>query len=301
DGGDPVLGLGIGHRGPPAPHRHRLRGDGRLALRLLLPPRQRPSRPRLPRGRDRPAHPRHPVRTPGGAHRGDVPGLAAVQRGLARLPARVDHRRRAGSVDLVLALRAVPHVDGGRRVPLAERDREPPRAARAARTLREGGALRSAVFAAATAAVVASGLGFLFAFAQSPSPDPAYVLKDHYEKREVMIPMRDGERLFAAIYSPWDTSKPYPFLVTRDAYGVAPYGADKYRPWAGAYLDFSKEGFIFVYEDVRGRWRSEGEFVHHDPFVRGSTKPSSSTDMYDTVEWLLANVPNHNGRVSQRG
>jgi uncharacterized protein len=158
--------------------------------------------------------------------------------------------------------------------------------------------LRAAALAAGVV-VVSSGVGLLVA--QIPSPDPGYVLKDHYEKREVMIPMRDGVRLFAAIYSPRDTSRTYPFLVTRDAYGVAPYGADKYRPWAGAYVDFSKEGFIFVYEDVRGRWRSEGEFVHHDPFVRGSTKPSSSTDMFDTVEWLLANVPNHNGRVSQRG
>jgi hypothetical protein len=128
-----------------------------------------------------------------------------------------------------------------------------------------------------------------------------YVLKDHYQKQEVMIPMRDGVRLFTVIYSPRDTSKRYPFLVTRDAYGVQPYGPDNYRRWAGAYLDFSKEGFIFVYQDVRGRWKSEGEFKDHDPYVSGSSRPNSSTDMYDTVEWLLANVANHNGRVSQRG
>ncbi len=130
---------------------------------------------------------------------------------------------------------------------------------------------------------------------------PAYVLKDHYEKREVMIPMRDGVKLFTVLYLPRDTSKRYPFLVTRDAYGVRPYGPDAYRPWAGAYVDFSREGFIFVYQDVRGRWKSEGEFIHHDPYVKGSTRPNSTTDMHDTVEWLLANVPNHNGRVSQRG
>ena len=93
----------------------------------------------------------------------------------------------------------------------------------------------------------------------------------------------------------------YPFLVIRDAYGVRPYGPDNYRRWAGAYLEFSKEGFIFVYQDVRGRWKSEGEFVHHQPYVRGGSGPTSTTDMYDTAEWLLANVPNHNGRISQRG
>ena len=71
-----------------------------------------------------------------------------------------------------------------------------------------------------------------------PSPTPVYVLKDFYEKREVMIPMRDGVRLFTVIYSPRDTSKKYPFLVTRDAYGVRPYGPDNYRGWAGAYVDF---------------------------------------------------------------
>jgi putative CocE/NonD family hydrolase len=134
-----------------------------------------------------------------------------------------------------------------------------------------------------------------------PEAPPPYVLRDHYEKQEVMIPMRDGVRLFTVLYMPRDRSQTYPFLVTRDAYGVTPYGPDNYRRWAGAYVEFSKEGFIFVYQDVRGRWKSEGEFVDHDPYVAGSSHPNSSTDMYDTVEWLLANVPNHNGRVSQRG
>jgi putative CocE/NonD family hydrolase len=128
-----------------------------------------------------------------------------------------------------------------------------------------------------------------------------YVLKDFYQKREVMIPMRDGVKLFTVLYIPRDTSKKYPFLVIRDAYGVRPYGPDNYRRWAGAYLEFSKEGFIFVYQDVRGRWKSEGEFVHHQPYVKGGTRPTSTTDMYDTAQWLLANVPNHNGRISQRG
>ena len=158
-----------------------------------------------------------------------------------------------------------------------------------------------------TPVFLAAGLG-LAAVLALPTPvangQPAvtpYVLKDFYEKREVMIPMRDGVRLFTILYIPRDTSKRYPFLVTRDAYGVRPYGPENYRPWAGAYVDFSKEGFIFVYQDVRGRWKSEGEFIHHDPIVKNPTRPNESTDMRDTVDWLLANVPNHNGRVSQRG
>ena len=139
------------------------------------------------------------------------------------------------------------------------------------------------------------------AAAAVPSPTPPYVLKDFYQKREVMIPMRDGVRLFTIIYSPRDTSRTYPFLVTRDAYGVRPYGPDNYRGWAGAYVDFSKEGLIFVYQDVRGRWKSEGEFIHHDPIVKNPARSNESTDMRDTVDWLLKNVPNNNGRVSQRG
>lgn len=151
----------------------------------------------------------------------------------------------------------------------------------------------------ASTALVAAAL--LIRPASGQQAEPAYKVRDHYEKREVMIPMRDGVKLFTVLYLPRHTSKTYPFLVTRDAYGVRPYGPENYRPWAGAYLDFSKEGFIFVYQDVRGRWKSEGEFIHHDPIVKGSKRPNPSTDMYDTVEWLLANVPNHNGRVSQRG
>ena len=115
------------------------------------------------------------------------------------------------------------------------------------------------------------------AFPRGQVNDPAYVFKDHYEKREVLIPMRDGVKLFTVLYLPRDTSKRYPFLVTRDAYGVRPYGPEAYRPWGGAYTDFSKEGFIFVYQDVRGRWKSEGTFIHHEPYVPGGPGPNSTT------------------------
>jgi predicted acyl esterase len=149
--------------------------------------------------------------------------------------------------------------------------------------------------------VAVSGAAMLFSLAGVHGQRSTYRLQDHYEKREVMIPMRDGVRLFTILYVPRDTSRAYPFLLNRDAYGVRPYGVENYRPWAGPYLEFSMEGFIFVYQDVRGRWKSEGEFVHHVPIVPGSTKPDESTDTFDTIDWLIANVPNNNGRVSQRG
>jgi len=128
-----------------------------------------------------------------------------------------------------------------------------------------------------------------------------YVFRDAYEKREVYIPMRDGVRLFTILYLPRDRSRTYPFLVNRTAYGQPPYGPDTYRRWGGPYVEFSKRGYIFVYQDVRGRGMSEGDFVYQDPYMEGSWRPSSTSDMYDTVEWLLHHVDGHNGRVAERG
>jgi hypothetical protein len=125
-------------------------------------------------------------------------------------------------------------------------------------------------------------------------------IKARYEKREVLIPMRDGVKLFTIIYSPRDASRTHPFLMTRTGYGIPPYG-DEYRGVLGPNAAFTDEGYIFVYQDTRGRFRSEGEFVHHAPYIKGSGKANESTDTYDTIEWLLKNVPNHNGRVGQYG
>jgi putative CocE/NonD family hydrolase len=125
-------------------------------------------------------------------------------------------------------------------------------------------------------------------------------VKERYSKREVMIPMRDGVKLFTIIYAPRDTSRQYPFLMTRTGYGIPPYG-EEYRAVLGPNAAFTDEGYIFVYQDTRGRFRSEGEFVHHAPYIKGSGKANESTDTYDTIDWLLKNVPNHNGRVGQYG
>ena len=129
-------------------------------------------------------------------------------------------------------------------------------------------------------------------------------IQGHYGKQEVPIEMRDGKKLFTSIYSPKDDSHPWPILLTRTPYGVGPYGADSFRTNLGPSSLFIKEGFIFVYQDVRGRNRSEGEFVNvtpHRPVKSGPGDTDESTDAYDTIDWLVKNVPNNNGRVGMYG
>ena len=131
----------------------------------------------------------------------------------------------------------------------------------------------------------------------------AYVL-EHYTKREFMIPMRDGVKLFTQVYAPKDTSRAYPILFRRTPYGIAPYGEDVYRPSIGPSWLFVEEGYIFVYQDCRGQFKSEGEFVvmrPHQPDRTGSRNSDESSDTYDTIDWLLKNISNNNGRVGQYG
>lgn len=142
----------------------------------------------------------------------------------------------------------------------------------------------------------------IFAQDQKPEekkPEP-FDVKAHYTKYEYRIPMRDGVRLFAAVYVPKDTSHPYPFLMTRTPYSVGPYGEDHYKTRLGPSESFDRAGYIFVFEDVRGRYQSEGNFVDMPPQFDHPSSPKDvdeSTDMYDTVDWLLKNVPNNNGNV----
>ncbi|NOT61117.1 MAG: CocE/NonD family hydrolase, partial [Acidobacteria bacterium] len=139
--------------------------------------------------------------------------------------------------------------------------------------------------------------------AQTSAP-VASVVRERYTKYEYLVPMRDGVRLFTQVYTPKDTSQRYPFLLTRTPYSVAPYGVDQYRERLGPSEHFEKEGFIFVYQDARGRYLSEGEFSQVRPHVpRKASKRDidESSDTYDTLEWLLQNVPNHNGKAGMVG
>jgi uncharacterized protein len=126
-------------------------------------------------------------------------------------------------------------------------------------------------------------------------------VREHYAKSEIMIPMRDGVKLFTIVYAPRDRSQTYPILITRTAYGIPPYGPENYRAIIGPNDDFAREGYIVVYQDARGKFKSEGEFIHHRPILEGPNQINESTDTYDTIDWLIKNVPNNNGRVGQWG
>ncbi|MDT5294145.1 MAG: uncharacterized protein QOJ76_1025 [Acidobacteriota bacterium] len=155
-------------------------------------------------------------------------------------------------------------------------------------------------FGAALFLVILSGV----AFSQTGQPQGIDAVRARYTKYEYMIPMRDGVRLFSAVYVPKDASQKYPFLLTRTPYSVAPYGVDNYRAALGPSESFEREGFIFVYQDARGRYMSEGEFLQVRPYrpdKRGPKDVDESTDTYDTIEWLLKNVANNNGRVGMVG
>ncbi len=131
-------------------------------------------------------------------------------------------------------------------------------------------------------------------------------VKENYQKFEYKIPMRDGIKLHTAVYVPKDASvgNPYPFLMQRTCYNVAPYGEDKYPASLGPSKTLLRDKYIFVYQDVRGRYLSEGTWTNMTPHIENKSQPSQvdeASDTYDTIEWLLKNVPNHNGRVGQWG
>jgi hypothetical protein len=130
-------------------------------------------------------------------------------------------------------------------------------------------------------------------------------IRAHYAKYEYRIPMRDGARLFTSVYVPLDASpaKRYPILLTRTPYGVAPYGPDLHRATLGPAEGFEREGFIFVWQDVRGRYMSEGAFVDVRPHrpVKGPRDVDESTDAWDTVDWLVRHLPTGNGKVGLWG
>ncbi|NHM00993.1 CocE/NonD family hydrolase [Flavobacterium difficile] len=129
--------------------------------------------------------------------------------------------------------------------------------------------------------------------------------KEAYTKKEVYITMRDGVKLFTAIYTPKDCSKDkkYPILMQRTCYSVAPYGEENYKKSLGPNTFLYKDKYIFVYQDVRGRYMSEGVFTNMTPQVEHKTKKDidESTDTYDTVDWLVKNIANNNGKVGQYG
>jgi putative CocE/NonD family hydrolase len=161
------------------------------------------------------------------------------------------------------------------------------------------------------AALTAFALAFEVAVAQQAPPQapvPDFV-RSHYTKYEFRVPMRDGVRLFTAVYVPKASAfstdpGPYPFLMERTPYSVGPYGEDQYPRRLGPSDEFEKGGYIFVYQDVRGRWMSEGEFVEMQQHIdqkKSSKDVDESSDTSDTIDFLLKHVPNNNGKVGIYG
>ena len=129
-------------------------------------------------------------------------------------------------------------------------------------------------------------------------------VQDNYTKQEVDIEMRDGVKLHTTIYSPKDQNKTYPILMQRTPYSSRPYGEGKMRTRIGPNANLMKEGNIIVYQDVRGRWMSEGVYDNMRAFIpnkKDATQTDESSDTYDTIEWLINNVENNNGRVGTWG
>ena len=141
--------------------------------------------------------------------------------------------------------------------------------------------------------------------AQQADPPTENFVKAHYTKYEYRIPMRDGKRLFTAVYVPKASAfpadpGPYPFMMDRTPYSVGPYGEDQYPAHLGPSDEFEKGGYIFVYQDVRGRWQSEGDFVEMTPHIdekKSAKDVDDSSDTHDTIDFLLKTVANNNGKV----
>lgn len=132
---------------------------------------------------------------------------------------------------------------------------------------------------------------------ESKKVDQAYI-QEHYTKFEYDVPMRDGIKLFTSVYQPKDDSEAYPILLTRTPYSLKPYSVDRYPDPRGPLLNYAKERFIFVVQDVRGRYGSEGEFVHmrpHIPLKSGPNDIDESTDAYDTIDWVVKLIDVYSG------
>jgi hypothetical protein len=134
-------------------------------------------------------------------------------------------------------------------------------------------------------------------------PDSLYT-RDHYSKAEYMVPMRDGVKLYTIVYTPKDTSAAWPFMLDRTPYGIPPYPLNDYKRVLGPSPEFDRDGYIFVYQDARGKFRSEGMFRVMNPYKpvkHGPQDVDESSDNYDTIDWLLSHIPHNNGRVGQWG
>jgi putative CocE/NonD family hydrolase len=133
--------------------------------------------------------------------------------------------------------------------------------------------------------------------APTPAPTPAPV--EAFDKSEKMVEMRDGARLYTEIFVPKGVREPLPIIFLRTPYGVTGWGE---RSINGAFLkELVEDGYIFAFQDIRGRFKSEGKFVMDRPPRSDPKGIDEGTDAYDTIEWMVKNVPHNNGRVGMTG
>ena len=129
-------------------------------------------------------------------------------------------------------------------------------------------------------------------------------VSDHFDKKEVSITMRDGISLHTTIYSPKDKSKTYPIVLKRTPYSCKPYGENQYPSAIGPNKYMMEDGYIVVYQDVRGRWMSEGTYDNMRAYIPNKKTDKDideSSDTFDTIDWLVKNVNNNNGNVGTWG
>ncbi len=150
------------------------------------------------------------------------------------------------------------------------------------------------------------GLNLTLNFYRQPVEMPAnstQKIMERYDKREVYITMRDGVRLFTSVYSPKNLDKPAPMLMSRTPYNIEGGGEASFNPFLGIYYRFVEENYIFVFQDVRGRFMSEGTFENVRPYIpnKQGNQTDEASDTWDTAEWLVNNVPNNNGNIGVFG
>jgi len=180
---------------------------------------------------------------------------------------------------------------------------------------------RSLLIAASVASLASVACGAPLAIADGRRDEPLFkaeidsdaalvrLIREHYTKYEYRIPMRDGVKLFTVAYVPKDASRTYPIMLMRTPYSVQPYGVDSYPTDKNARLlrrfapssGFVREGYVFVHQDVRGRSMSEGTFVDVRPHATQKGGIDESTDAWDTIDWLVKNVPQNSGKVGAWG
>ena len=146
---------------------------------------------------------------------------------------------------------------------------------------------------------------FSFLFTNAQTDQDSLWIRENYTKKEIYIPMRDGIKLFTAVYTPKDMSEKHPILMNRTPYSCAPYGADfSGRLFFSHWKYYCRENYIIVIQDVRGRWMSEGEFEDVRPFIKDKKTNKDideASDTYDAIDWLIKNLPNNNGNVGVFG